>query len=339
MRLRTPCPATPRAWTVELRSHSGELVLVCRQCPHGPRRVTAAAARSAVLAHLAQHARADLRPPHLRICQCHERSCCWHPRHRGCAGPIRLLLARERGGRVWRLADACTACAAATAQAAVVPDTALAALPRLASSAARRRRRQPRGSGARTRVREMLGYLGVALPAGTSACARLLALQCALRMNAQAQVRLPAGLLRSLRLADSPASWRELERARWLCTTSSAANAVVIELLDATLLSQAPARPDRMQAADWALRAGRPAQVGTAGSLPQLASAYLAAHSVPETGYGLCEFDRMRHDCGILPTELHGLLDQLVGADLLTSWHVCPDSGDLHWTTGPQGAW
>ncbi|MDX3642301.1 hypothetical protein [Streptomyces sp. MB09-02B] len=42
-----------------------------------------------------------------------------------CAGPVRLLLASEHGGRVWRLADTCTACAAATAHAAVVPDTSL----------------------------------------------------------------------------------------------------------------------------------------------------------------------------------------------------------------------
>ncbi|KFG71699.1 hypothetical protein FM21_33665 [Streptomyces mutabilis] len=338
MRLRTPCPATPRTWTVELRSHPGGLVLVCRQCPHGIRQVTAAAARSAVLAHLARHARADLLPPHLRICQCHERGCRWHPRHRGCAGPIRLLLAGECGGRVWRLADVCTACAAATAQAALVPDTVLAAAPQLSSPAARRRPRRPREPGERTRVREMLSYLGAALPASTSAAARLLALQCALRMNGQAQVRLPTGVLRSLRLADSPASWRELEHARWLRTASPAANAVVAELLDATLLSQAPARPDRLQAADWALRVGRPARAGAIGSLTQLASVYLAAHSAPETGHGLCEYDRMTHDCAIDHTDLPDVLDQLAGAGLFASWQVCPDSGDLQWTMRPRSA-
>lgn len=63
------------------------------------------------------------------LCQCHEHGCHWHPRHHGCAGPIRLLLAREHGGRLWRLADACSACATATAQAAVVPDTVLVGPP------------------------------------------------------------------------------------------------------------------------------------------------------------------------------------------------------------------
>ncbi|MEK2479057.1 hypothetical protein [Streptomyces noursei] len=103
-------------------------------------------------------------------------------------------------------------------------------------------------------MREMLRYLGAALPASTSAAARLLALQCALRMNTQEQVRLPAGVLRRLRLADRSASWRELEHAQWLRTASTVANAVVAELLDTTLLSQAPACPGRLQAADWAQR-------------------------------------------------------------------------------------
>ncbi|GGZ97169.1 hypothetical protein GCM10010344_76530 [Streptomyces bluensis] len=131
MRLCTPCPV-PRAWTVELRSHTSGLLLVCQQCPHGGARVTAAAARSAALTHLARHARTNPRPHHLRICQCHERGCRWHPRHRGCTGPIQLLLTRERGGRTWRLADTCTACATATDQAAIVPDTTLATPPHTA---------------------------------------------------------------------------------------------------------------------------------------------------------------------------------------------------------------
>lgn len=329
MRLRTPCPAPPRAWTVELRPHFDGLLLACRQCPHAPRRVTAATARHAALTHLARHAHTDLRPPHLRICQCHEHGCRWHPRHRGCTGPVRLLLTREHGGRLWRLTDACAACAAVTTQAAVVPDTALAAPPQSSPLPARRRPRHPRGPGERTRVREMLSYLAAALPAGTPAATRLLALQCALRINTRAQVRLPAELLRSLRLANAPASWRELEQARWLRTTTTA-TAVIAELLDPTLLTQAPARPDRLQAADWALRAARPAQAGTTGPLLQLATLYLTAHSAP-AGHGQCEFDRMAHDCGIPPADLPEVLDHLVAVGLLTSWQGCPDSGDLHW--------
>jgi len=330
MRQRTACPATPRAWTVELRPHPSGLVLVCQHCPHGTTPITATSARSAALAHLARHARGDLRPPHLRICQCHERGCRWHSRHRGCAGPIRLLLACEHGGRLWRLVDACSACAAATAQAAVVPDTALARAPLQPTTGRRRGIRRPKGPGDRVRVREMLSYLATALPQNTSAAARLLALQCALRMNPRMQVRLPKGVLRSLRLNAASGPWRELEHARWLRPgPGNAPNEFAAELLDVTLLGQAPARPDRRHAADWALRAGSAAAIGP---LPRLASVYLAVHTDPESGSGLGELDQMARACGARPAELASTLDHLEATGLLGSWQACPDSGDLQWT-------
>lgn len=333
MRLRTTCPVMPRAWTVELRSHTDGLVLVCHQCSHAGGQIAAASARSAALAHLARHARGDLVPLHLRICQCHERGCRWHPRHRGCDGPIRLLLACDRGGRLWRLADACGACAAATAQAAVVPETALAGVPHRPTSA-RRRKRQPRGPGAQTRVREILSYLAAALPPDTSAAARLLALQCALRMNAAMYVRLPKGMLRSLRLDTDV--WGELERARWLrAMPANDSREAVAELLDATLLGQAPARDDRRHAADWALRVSCPSRAGAVGPLVRLASVYLAAHADPEAGSGWSPLEQMARASGVEPAELPHVLDRLVTEGLLTAWRICPESDDVHWT--PEG--
>ena len=333
MRQRTACPATPRAWTVELRPHPSWLVLTCQHCPHGTTPITATSARSAALAHLARHARGDLRPPHLRICQCHERGCRWHPRHRGCTGPIRLLLACEHGGRLWRLTDACSACAAATAQAAVVPDTALTRTPQQPATTRRRGRRRPKGPDERVRVREMLSYLATALPQDTSAAAHLLALQCALRMNTRMQVHLPKGMLRSLRLNTTSDPWHELEHARWLRPThGNAANEITAELLDVTLLSQAPAGPDRRRAADWALRASSSSETGTIEPLPRLAGVYLAAHTDPESGSGLGELDQMARACGVRPAELLSTLERLAATGLLGSWQDCPDSGDLQWT-------
>lgn len=332
MRLRPACTTTPRAWTVELRPHAGGLALVCWQCPHASGQITAAAARAAALAHLARHARGNPLPSHLRICQCHERGCHWHPRHHGCAGPIRLLLKREHGGRLWRLADACSACAAATAQAAVVPVTVLAHVP-LHPTTARRRRRRPKGPGEQARVREILSYLAAALPASTSAAARLLALQCALRVNIGMHDRLPNGVLRSLRLNAVQDPWRELEHARWLrIIPATAANEVVAELLDATPLGQTPARPDRMRAADWALRASSFSTAGTTGPLPQLASAYLTVNAEPQAGSGLSGLDQTARVCGLPLAQLPTLLDQLAATGLLRSWQACPHSGDLHWT-------
>ncbi|MFJ4836200.1 hypothetical protein ACIP79_40870 [Streptomyces sp. NPDC088747] len=178
----------------------------------------------------------------------------------------------------------------------------------------------------------MLTYLAAALPESTPAAARLLALQCALRMNASMRVRLARGLLRSLRL-DSPDPWHELEQARWLhVSPASGANEVTAELLDATLLDQAPARPDRTQAADWALRIAclAPAQA-PAGPLLQLTALYLTAHADPGTGVGAAELDQLARACGTPSAQLPDLLDQLVSTKLLASWQTCHHMEDLIW--------
>jgi hypothetical protein len=182
----------------------------------------------------------------------------------------------------------------------------------------------------------MLSYLAAALPESTSAAARLLALQCALRVDAAMQVRLPRGMLRGLRL-DTPDLWCELEHARWLrISPASAANEVGAELLDAALLSQAPARPDRAQAADWALRVASRSTAGvTAGSLLQVASLYLTAHADPDTGTGLTGLDQMARAFGIQSADLPNTLDQLAVTGLLKSWQSCRDWGDLYWTLTP----
>jgi hypothetical protein len=179
----------------------------------------------------------------------------------------------------------------------------------------------------------MLSYLAATLPENTTAPARLLALQCALRVDAAMQVRLLKGILRSLRL-DTPDLRRELEHARWLrISPASAANEIGAELLDAALLGQAPARPDRAQAADWALRVASPSTTGaTAGPLLQLTSLYLTAHADPNTGTSLTELDQMARACGTQSADLPNTLDQLAVTGLLKSWQTCRDWGDLYWT-------
>ncbi len=342
MRLCTTRPGVRRAWTVELRPQPGGPILVCQQCSHSDRLLSGTSARSELLAHLARHARRDLLPAHLRTCQCHERGCSWHSRHRGCGGPIRLVLARERGGRLWRLADACTACAAATSQAAVVPDTFInAATAPPAHADIRRKHRSPRGPDRQTRVREMLNYLASALPTETSPAARLIALQCALRMNDSAQVRLPLGVLRSLRLEPATDSWRDLHQARWLCATLPAshsnARAVVIQLLDVGLFAQCPARPDRLAAADWALRAACGIRMGCA-PFSQLIAMCIKAHTAPESTHGTAEVDQLARECGLAATDFTDALDQLTAAGHISSWSVQSASGDLYWTlTEPGG--
>ncbi|MGY5118315.1 hypothetical protein ACWC2H_21020, partial [Streptomyces sp. 900105755] len=74
--------AVRRIWTVELHPRAGGPNLVCAQCTARTPACEAASARSAALAHLACHARADALPGHLRTCQCRAQGCRWHPRHR-----------------------------------------------------------------------------------------------------------------------------------------------------------------------------------------------------------------------------------------------------------------
>ncbi|NUK33591.1 hypothetical protein HRW12_07350 [Streptomyces lunaelactis] len=341
MRLCTTCPAVRRAWTVELRPGSGGPQLVCQQCDHRGALPPAASARSAALEHLAGHARRDVLPSHMRTCQCHERGCRWHPRHRGCAGPILLLLARERGGRLWRLADACTACASMTTQAAVVPETFLRVAVTSSASVSRRRKRLPKGPGDQVRVREMLSYLAAALPSHTGAAARLLAVQCALRMDSKGHVRLPAGVLRSLRLSRDPAPWSELEQARWLSRTPAsldfAVRVVVAQILDGGLFAQRPARPDRRSAADWALRVARAGCVGAGDPSLRLFALCLAAHAESSAGRGCTEMDRIARECGLAPAALFPALDQLAAFGPLASWNVALASGDPYWELLARG--
>ncbi|PSM39922.1 hypothetical protein C6Y14_28995 [Streptomyces dioscori] len=335
MRLCTTRPTVRRTWTVELRALPGGPVLVCQECPRSGRALNSSSARSELLAHLARHARHELLAPHLRTCQCYERGCSWHPRHRGCSGPIRLVLARDRGGRMWRLADACTACAMATSQAAVVPDTLLSSAPPAPLGRARRRGRRFKKPDQQTRVREMLSYLAAALPSDVGAAARLIALQCILRINDSAQVSLPTGVLRSLRLGSDSAPWRELEQSRWLHADPPlpprASAVVTAQLLDAGLFIQHPARPDRLRAADWALRAASRAQSGSA-PVARLVAVCLASHTEPESRYASSERDRLAHECGLTGAAFTGALDQLTAARFLSSWRLHSTSGDLEWT-------
>ncbi|MFJ6392821.1 hypothetical protein ACIQJT_35070 [Streptomyces sp. NPDC091972] len=179
---------------------------------------------------------------------------------------------------------------------------------------------------------EILRYLAAALPSEVSAEARLLALQCALRMNAQMRVTLPAGVPHSLRVGASQAC-RELEQARWLgLDDAPGAAGTAAQLLDTALLAQPPARPDRRRAADWALRTGCPARIGVAEPGMQLLGTSLIAHSDPSSGDGLRESDRVLRDCGMPEHELARVMDRLADSGVLERWQICAHSGDVHWT-------
>ncbi|MFF2505930.1 hypothetical protein ACFVTY_21435 [Streptomyces sp. NPDC058067] len=111
-----------RAWTVTISTSAGRPLMMCSACP-GPDLAAGVPRGEEMRRHLARHVRESGVEPHLRTCQCRERSCVWHRRQGPCSGALRLMLIRaDQQGRTWHLADACAACAAAIPQAASVPE-------------------------------------------------------------------------------------------------------------------------------------------------------------------------------------------------------------------------
>jgi hypothetical protein len=332
MRLSTH-DTVQRIWTVRLHSQPGGPLLSCPHCALPGYRLPASSARSAVLTHLARHAQRDALPGHLRTCQCRARGCCWHPRRRGCAGPVLLALTCDRSGRMWRLADACAACAAATSYTAVVPDTLPGPGPTKSTRRTARRRNPLHGPGERLCVREMLTYLAVALPRYSSPTARLLALQCALRADRQGHVRLPNGFLRGMRLRGRTELWSELEHAGWLICPARPHSPMKVHLLDAAMQSQASGRSARARAAHWALRPTPLAAPRGMAPTMQLTELTLAAHTCDSTGSA--ELDVLTRLCGQSPQQLEDLLDQLVRSRLLAGWrHISHE--EISWRLSPQ---
>lgn len=328
MRLCTTRMTAPRTWTVELRPQPHGTLLVCAHCSK-PEPLPGRAARSEALAHLARHARCSLLPEHLRTCQCHERGCRWHPRSRGCAGPLLLVLSRELGGRQWRLADACAACAASMKEACVVPDTALTVRRHSHPDRASRRPGRTTAGQERELVRNMLSYLAASLPASVSAPARLLALQCALRSDPLGHTDVPAGLTRGMALGCIAALRQELQAARWLRPTADDAWDRAARLTDP--LSGLPGAKARSQAADWALRVARGRSlIGmTAGT--RLTALVLLAHTRPHSNDSAADAHHVARMCGASLPQLIEEVRRLAEHQLLAAWVLDAVTDDLSW--------
>ncbi|MFD8760507.1 hypothetical protein [Streptomyces mirabilis] len=237
-----------------------------------------------------------------------------------------LALTRDRSGRTWRLSDTCAACAAATSHTAVVPSTLIAAR----RPGCPDRRPKPPGSPAeRTRVREMLTYLSAALPQFSSPAARLLALQCALRADTGGSVRLPAGLLRGMRLHSRNELWDELEHAAWLRRRPGRHPHMEAQLLDVALLHLRPDGRARARAAQWALHpapvvvpVGRPSAV-------QLTALALASHTPSDAGG--TDLNALARQCGYSPQQTAELLDRLVASQALAAWRHNRGTNEVFW--------
>ncbi|WP_330351950.1 hypothetical protein [Streptomyces chartreusis] len=239
-----------------------------------------------------------------------------------------LALTRDRGGRTWRLADTCAACAAATSNTAVVPDT-LSGSSQAPASACPSVPPHRFQAGLQERVREMLTYLGAALPRFTSPAARLLALQCALRTDVRGHVRLPTGLLRGMRLHGNRELWQELSHADWLALPDFRALPAQVRLLDAAVLDQAPGRRARCRAADWALRP-TPLMLPAAAPALRLTALALAAHTSARAEHGT-DMDILTRMCGHSPQQTVALLDRLVTTRTLQAWRHDRETDEVVW--------
>ncbi|WP_318205852.1 hypothetical protein [Streptomyces sp. SCL15-4] len=176
----------------------------------------------------------------------------------------------------------------------------------------------------------MLTYLATALPRCTSPAGRLLALQCALRADTLGLVRLPAGLLRGMRLHGRAEIWEELAHGHWLRPPDLKVTPVEVELLDAAVRDQMPGRSARRRAAHWALQPGTPPLPAAAPPAVRLTALVLAVHLCPR-GVHTVDMDVLARLCGHSPHQTAELLDRLVASRVLAFWHHRTDTDEVTW--------
>ncbi len=323
-----------RSWTVRLGPGPGAGVVMCSHCPAPSLLPQGPWTRSEVLAHLAQHARQDVLPDHLRVCQCGQNGCGWHRRHRGCDGPVRLALSSARGGRMWRLSDMCAACAAAAADTVLIPQTVTT--PRQPSPVdAKHFACAPEEKVMRNRVREALTYLSSALPRHLSAAARLLAVECALRADQHGRARLPRGLLRSLRLGHRPDLWTELTAAGWSWPSWTAGTHHTALLKDAAMRTQPEGRAHRARAAHWAASSPLMRQAALTPETARLVALCLAVFTDGQQGHA--DQEDVARLCCLSPGSLLDACDHLVTAGVLRNWQRSTPAG-LTWHVATRRA-
>ncbi|WP_086828549.1 hypothetical protein [Streptomyces sp. NRRL B-24572] len=184
----------------------------------------------------------------------------------------------------------------------------------------------------------MLAYLAAALPACTSAAARLAAVQCALRTDSGGRVLLSGGIARSMRLGHLPVIWEELEQAAWLRPVSSPQGARRFDLLDPAVLTQLPGRRARAQAADWALRQTCRATVRRQRAVTRLVALQVAAHT-DDQGRGSIEVAHLTRTAGLSSVAVATLLDRLATAGALGRWRLDTATDEICWASGAGAGW
>lgn len=183
----------------------------------------------------------------------------------------------------------------------------------------------------------MLSYLAAAQTPATDPQARLLALQCALRADRHGHVRMPDGLLRGMLLAgQASGAWQELVEARWLHHTLSLSGGHQAQLLDATVLTQAPERALRAQAAGLALRAAYSPATRAQSATVRLTAVALNAFLPPGAVCGSVEVEDFAPICALPEDRLRETVEVLCATGQLSPWSLYFSAAELHWR--PAGA-
>ncbi|MFE6699232.1 hypothetical protein [Streptomyces sp. NPDC057718] len=178
-------------------------------------------------------------------------------------------------------------------------------------------------------MKEMLSYLAAALPARTSAPARLLALQCALRSTASGRVQLPAGLLAGMRTTAEARA--QLEDTGWMVSGTSGPG-LDARLADPVLLARAPGRRARCRSAEWALQVCRAPALRTTTPSSQLLALTLAAQLPQGDLHTLTDRGALAYVSNLDAGQLQEHLDLLLASGFLRCWSFDRRSGDLSWS-------
>jgi hypothetical protein len=165
---------TGRVWTIRLdpygRPSSGQVKLTCSRptCPEQRIPQGAAAGRQAAVGHVKEHltkVRDGGGPNGEAWCACRAAGCAWHtpdptarahgttrttsaptPGPDKCGGPIVLSVHTDRAGRLWRIAETCTRCAALIPDCKILAAAVPPARPATQAPAAPRPQTSPAGA-------------------------------------------------------------------------------------------------------------------------------------------------------------------------------------------------
>uniref|UniRef100_UPI003F49371B hypothetical protein n=1 Tax=Streptomyces sp. CA-136453 TaxID=3240050 RepID=UPI003F49371B len=133
-------------------------------------------------------------------------------------------------------------------------------------------------------------------------------------------------------------AWQELEQARWLRhLPGQTGTSERLQLLDVTVLTQAPDRVGRHQAADWVLRTAHAPVLRDLPARLRLTMLALGTSTPPGEG-GYADIEQLSRACALPEERLERALLQLADTGLLATWSFNRENGQLYWQAPGKSA-